>query len=224
MENQTWLAAIMLITLFIFSLNEQLRKKSLAFLELQLREAKDQLNEFGDNIENLFNGFLRDHSNSLGFDAATKARLSIYLNDDEKSHFYPCGRYSPDPEFQKKGRTMFAHGQGCIWKAWKNGFHFDSAAPKTAESYKKYQTRVYSIPNTELSGLKMKPRLICGQRIEDPSGSPIGVIICEATESELFSVEQISSVLRPASEELCKMLTILQAFIPNPNDAEDVGL
>jgi hypothetical protein len=138
MEFQTLLAVIMLIALFFFSLNEQLRKKSLVFLEAELREAKDQLNEFGDNIENLFNGFLRDHSNSLGFDAATKARLSIYLNDDEKSHFYPCGRYSPDPEFQKKGRTMFAHGQGCIWKAWKNGFHFDTNAPKSADAYKKY--------------------------------------------------------------------------------------
>jgi hypothetical protein len=70
----------------------------------------------------------------------------------------------------------------------------------------------------------MKPRLICGQRIEDPSGIPIGVIICEATESGLFSEELISSVLRPASEDLSKMLSILQAFIPNPNDAGDVGL
>jgi len=224
MNTQTLFAFILILLLFCLSLNEQLRKKSLKALESELRAAKDQLNEFGDNIENLFNGFLSGLASKMGFEAATKARFSIYLSDKDNAYFFPCGRYSPDPELKRKGRTKFTREQGCIWKAWLNGFHFDHNAPSGEKAYQSYQLKTYKIPDNELKSLKMRPRLICGKRIEDPSGDPIGVIICEAVEPTLFSEDNLRNVLGPASDDLSKMLSSLQEFIPNPNHAGDVGL
>lgn len=123
--------AFLIIVTFI---NEHNRKtnKQLA-TELENEREKNEL--IADNIEQLFNGILMQVSTLLNFNN-NEERVTLYLHDGNQT-FVPCGRYSLDPEFRKKGRPEYSDSQGCINRGWRHGWHFDNQFGNTEAEHKR---------------------------------------------------------------------------------------
>lgn len=225
--SEKWIIIILassISAIFLLSLNNKLREKSYNRLKGDLVEARTQLDQVGDNIYNMFDGVMLSLSEKFGFTKSTKARLSLYINDPENGRFVPCGRYSPDPTLRSKGRSSFSHGQGCIWRCWENDFHYDSKIPTTRVAFDKYQFREYQIPQETCEGLKMRPKLIAGKRIDDALDQPVAVIIFEAKNSEEFLERDVQDLLQKACKDLARLILTFKEYIPIPSDAEDLGL
>lgn len=225
--SEKWIAVILCVSIlgiFSLSINKKFRDKSYKKLEKEFNEATFKLDKVSENIYNMFDGVMLSLSQRFDFENNTKARLSLYVNDEDKERFVPCGRYSPDPVLRKKGRSSFSHGQGCIWKCWKNDFHFDNNIPNAKKAKQTYNRKEYDIPQDTYKVLKMQPRLISGKRISDPMGNELGVVILEAMNPDQFIEEDVSSKFERSSDELGRLILTLKEYIPIPSDAEDVGL
>ena len=224
---EKWIIIILgvsIIIIFILALNKKIKEKSYKKLTSELTEANLQLDQVSENIYNMFDGVMLSLSQKFGFEKSTKARLSLYVNDDDKSRFVPCGRYSPDPVLRKKGRSSFSHGQGCIWKCWQNDFHFDNNMPAGRVAFRRHQLKEYDIPEETCEILQMKPRLIAGKRIDDALDNELGVIIIEAKNPDTFTEDHIRRVFESSVEDLSRLILTLKDYIPIPSDAEEAGL
>jgi len=225
--SEKWIICILvfsIIGIFTLALNKRIREKSYKALQKDLNEANSQLDRVSENIHNMFDGVVLSLSRKFRFSKSTKARISLYINDEEKSRFVPCGRYSPDPTLSKKGRSSFSHGQGCIWKSWENDFHFDNQIPARTTAFNSYQLREYGIPVETCEILQMKPRLIAGKRIDDLFDKPIAVLILESKDPNGFTEQEIRTIFESSCEDLSRLILTMQDYIPIPSDAEDVGL
>jgi hypothetical protein len=185
---------------------------------------KEQTQRIGETVLVLFDGVLLNLSRKLKLDADPSVRLSIYIHNESHSCFVPCGRFSSNPVLRKKGRTRFPDNEGCIAKAWQNGWHFDAKFPTAGESRNRYNFKEYSIPILTSSRLKMIPHLIAAQRVQDFSHRPVAVIVVESTRQDAFSEESVLAVLKEESVSMGKMMDDLRQHIPTPQEAESRGL
>jgi len=226
-----WLIAILvgsIIGIFLLNLNKRLREKSRKILQSANDQYVEQLGQLSQNIYNMFDGVILSLSQRFGFGKATKARISIYVNDQENERFVPCGRYSPDPVLRRKGRSSFSHSQGCIWQCWQDDFHYNNAIPATVGAFHAYQQREYNIPRETSVGLTMRPVLMAGKRVDDPLGQPIAVIILEVNaphhENDMFSERNVREILENVCDDWGRLILTFEDYIPIPGDAEEAGL
>lgn len=225
--SEKWIIVVLAFSIgsiFVLSLNKKLREKSIKNLKSELAETRVQLEQVGDNIYNMFDGVMLSLSQKFEFNKATKARLSLYVNDPEKERFVPCGRYSPDPTLRSKGRSSFSHRQGCIWRCWENDFHYDDNMPTGKKTFPAYQAKTYDIPPETCDSLKMRPKLIAGKRIDDAWDQAIAVVILEAMTPRDFPEELVKRHLNGACTDLARLILTFKEYIPIPSDAEDIGL
>jgi hypothetical protein len=185
---------------------------------------KEKSEQFGETVLFLFDGILLNLSRRMDVVEASHARLSIYLHIADQNCFIPCGRYSINPVLQKKGRTHIPDNQGCISKAWQNGWHFDNKFPNSQNDCHKYNARIYSIPEATCRSLKMTTRAIAAHRIVDSDNRSLGVIVLESTNNDGLDEANVQQVLQSEVVSLGKMVSDLRSHIPTPQDAGNRGL
>ena len=224
-EWPLFLSATFLAFIFVLALTRKLMEPSIKARKEEVASQRSKLDQISLNIHQLFDGKMLGLSQAFAFESATKARLSLYINDEDEERFVPCGRYSPDPTLKRKGRTSFPHREGCIWKAWENGYHFDNAIPNDTDgNFSAYQNKHYDVPIGTSRSLKMRPALIAGHRIPGQNGDVLGVVIFEALDSNGFANVSVKPLLEDASQDLSIMVQALWDYIPKPSDAEEAGL
>ncbi|MBL4617751.1 MAG: LapA family protein [Robiginitomaculum sp.] len=200
------------------------RQKSLNDLQKEIESTRDQIGEIGNNIKFLFDGLLLNLSKKLNFKQGDQARISIYVHENSDGHFIPCGRYSPNPELRKPGRTLYPDNQGCIAKGWQNGWHFDKDFPETSSRHKSYCQSQYDIPKNTHDGMKMRSRVYAALRLDDLSGNPLAVMVIESKNSEQFDANQLQTDLESIAVDFSQMISTLRQHIPSPSDATERGL
>jgi len=200
------------------------RQKSLRKLHEEIEQSRAQIDEIGNNIKFLFDGLLLNLSKRLDFKQGDQARISIYVHENSDGKFIPCGRYSPNPELRKPGRTSYPDSQGCIAQGWQHGWHFDNGFPETNSRHKNYCHSQYGIPPNTHDSLKMKSRVYAALRLDDFSGNPLAVMVIESMDSDQFDPNQLQADLESVASDFSQMISTLRQHIPSPSDAEARGL
>lgn len=213
-----------LIALLLLSIFTSWRAPTRDRLKAERDRAREATAKIGENIIFLMEGLLLNLGRKMNFDVSGRSRVSLYVFESSQDVFVPCGRFSHNPSYAKKGRTKFGVKEGCIGKAWEGDWHFDSAIPEDKESANDYHKRVYQIPKGVSANLGMRSRLIAGKRVSDQTGRPIGVIVVESDEMDAFTEEELKLHLVTVAEDFGPIISSLRPYIPTPNDARKVDL
>ena len=206
--------------LVIIKVINELNRKTAKQLEHELQNQVSTNTVLAENIDQLFNGILMQLSTLLDFD--NQDRITLYIHNRD-SKFVPCGRFSPDPEYQKKGRPEYPDGEGCINRGWRNGWHFDSDF--TQAGHKDKCTNEYGISKANYSHIGMQSLLYAVKSIKDKNSQlPIAVIVVESTDSDAFKENLLKKVLDGQEIYLAEIITKLYEHIPTLNQATVRGL
>lgn len=201
------------------------RQKSMSKLKRENDELSLELGRIAENILSLFEAVLLALAAKLDLDEAGTERVSIYVHRPETGSFVPCGRYSHNPNLKKKGRSFLPDGEGCIARAWEEGWHFNDEFPCSSRTsaYTEYMKDQYNIPRNTTRRMKMKPQLIAAKRVSS-YGVPVAVIVVESTQAGGLLEVDLKELLVELAEEYGRMLSAVDKYIPDPHSAEEVGL
>lgn len=226
LESDTlfWIFIVSAIISALLSWAMARRQKTLKALQEEIDECREQMGEIGNNIKFLFDGLLLNLSKKLNFRQDDQARISIYIHNEKSGTFIPCGRYSPNPELRKPGRTSFSDTQGCISQGWQRGWHYDDGFPDTRTRHQNHCLANYNIPKETHSKLKMMSLVYAVMRFDDNAGTPLAVIVVESLNSNQFDANQLQADLESVADDFAQMIATLRPHIPTPCDAAERGL
>lgn len=219
-----WLFISSVLLSAVLSVVASFRQRSLGEMEIDLKNARLEIAQIGNNIRFVFDGFLLGLAKKLAFSQGDQTRISLYIHDKNESCFIPCGRYSPNPEFKKPGRTEYPDNQGCIAKGWQAGWHFDAGFPADPAQHATYCENNYGIPKAIHDKMKMKSLLYATKQITDPLGDNLGVMVIESMDNGRFQSAQLQHDLEGVIVDLAQMIRTLRNHIPSPTDATKLGL
>ena len=225
-EHPRWLfvLAASALTSAMISILISARQPTIRKLKTTNSKLQDQVDQVGENIHNLFHGVLFNLAKKLEFSLDGAERISLYLHKNSKGCFVPCGRFSHNPEFIKKGRTRFDDDKGCIAKGWQNDWHFDNTVPASDEDAAEHSESKYGVPPEVTKNLRMQSKLFAVKRIVSPDDRPIAVLVVESTKSGNFTENELKEKLHDVSREFGKMIQAVKHHIPTPQNAEESGL
>lgn len=215
------------IAAFLIVLSKWYLRKTeniIANLKQQLSSCKE-IFDSGLIIE-IFTGYLYSMSSGkLGFGSNLKntERITLYIYDGDRHVFIPFSRVSQNPVFKNKGRQEYPANEGCIGKAWENGWCFDNKFPINFEKYKDYSRRNYAMPPATTKGLAMRAALLACMRIENDD-NPLGVIVVESTEKHRYVETELKGILEGERHCIYLMLKKWHHLVPKVVNASDLGL
>ena len=192
--------------------------------KLQMRDA--EVGEIGNVIVFLCDGLLLNLANKLNLSQGAQVRLSLYLHDEPRSAFIPCGRYSRNPAYNRPGRTHYPDSQGCIERGWRHGWHFDNQVPPAsqASARRTYNLRNYNVPEHVTDQIEMKSTLYAIKRLDNHDGRAIAVLVVESTDKDLFTEDELRDTLEGSASDYARVIHALRSYVPNPVTAADKGL
>ncbi len=226
MEAEAFLGVFIIsviISAFLSWVMKDLQKSQNA-QKSEINENRDQIGEIGNNIKFLFDGLLLNLSKKLNFKQGDQSRISIYIHKEDSAQFIPCGRYSPNPEFRKPGRTSYPDTQGCIAKGWQNGWHFDNEFPGTETKHQNRCLAQYNVPKEVHKELIMMSQVYAVKRLDDPAGKALAVLVIESMKKDMFDANQLQADLNSITDDYSQMIATLRKHIPSPTDASERGL
>ncbi|MBG0504435.1 hypothetical protein GBO30_04140 [Elizabethkingia anophelis] len=156
-----------------------------------------------DTIKFMFEDFF---ANSDG-----NGRVSIYKHQNDK--FILLGRYSKNPQYNKRGREIYLDNEGFISKGWQIGEFIIHNAPKwvgNGRDYKTFMKHNCSISEEILKKINMKSCSFFVTRIENEDArDPLGVIVFEKLTNSIIdqiNVKRTISIHKAQIETLIKSM------------------
>lgn len=218
-----WLSVLLSVLGTIIA-NKQ--KKTIKSLNDQVRQQERQVAEIGNVIVILCDGLLLNLATKLKLAQISQARLSLYVHHSESKTFIPCGRYSPNPNFNRKGRTAYPDHQGCVAHGWNNVWHFDNQFPAAsqAKARRDYNLKNYGVPEEITDAIGMKSTLYAVRRLDSVEGKAIAVLVVEAMNSDAFGEIELKTMINGSVSDYARVIHELRAYVPNPIKAEESGL
>lgn len=210
-------------TLFVENKNQP----TIIELKEKLNAAEDKNKFISERLKDLFDGYLYNLAFKLEFGkrGINCERITLFIHDGNKS-LTPFSRYSANPKYGKINRTIYPDHEGCIAKAWENGWHFDASFPcpkKDNKKYLDYNLNTYSIQKSTSKQLSMTSRIYAAHRIEI-SGNPLAIIVVESETENRFEEKFVKDTLKSQNEFLSQIIKELYEYIPRPNTASSRGL
>jgi hypothetical protein len=134
-------------------------------------------------------------SDSLGHQSSE--RVSLFV--PAPGGFVLVARWTKDPTLAEGSQTIYAEGQGCLWKAWQDGYAEEVNLPDPRNDLKGWvdeQVARWNVPRDRAEAMTMRSRTYVAIRIEDRSTGrlPAGVVIFE---SRLTPNEATRARLKP---------------------------
>ncbi|MBD2067353.1 hypothetical protein H6F93_07390 [Leptolyngbya sp. FACHB-671] len=158
-------------------------------------------------------------------------RISIYFHN-ESHEFISIGRYSENPNFDKKGRLSYPDNEGCIGKAWNDGsgeaFVDDLPDPETnLNEYLDTLKQDWNVKKETARRFTMKSRTYYGYALKSDElpTRRIAIILFESTKAKAFTKDILGSQrnLRIHLNTL-RQLVIITSFLKlSPQQASDEG-
>lgn len=205
------------------SIGRSMREPTMQGLQKDLQEAQNQVGEIGSVIRHVFDGLLYNFGKRLDLKQDDQVRISIYVHDQSRRRFVPCGRYSPNPNLTKPGRTHYPDDEGCIGKGWNHGWHFDNDIPAEKQERRRYEKDSYGLPRTVAESIKMQSRLYAVKRITNGEEA-LAVVVVEALTTDRFEQIALQDALDEHNDTIAGMVKRLRNYIPDPSNAGDNGL
>lgn len=219
------MAAISAILIILSKWNSRKTNDIVENLEQQLSYCKEIFDP-GIILE-IFTGYLYSMSSGkLGFGSNSKnsERITLYIYDGDRRVFIPFSRVSQNPLYKRKGRQEYPANEGCIGKAWENGWCFDNKFPTASDvRYEDYSKKLYDIPPATAKGLGMRSALLACMRIESDD-NPLGVIVVESTEKNRYTETYLKTILEEERHCIYLMLKKWHQLVPRVVNASELGL
>lgn len=192
------------------------------FKELQDRAKKAQELEdlISENINQLVNGILLSLAHQLALQDGDHSRLSLYVAS-EADQFSLLGRFSTNPNYGGAGRRQIPRGEGCLARAWGEGWHYNADLGSGAVFNQ--NCRKYGMSIAAIQALQMRPRTIAALRISDGNGQPLAALVFECTKANRFGEIALRDSLKQFSVFFEHAIPKLQPHIPQLNTAADRG-
>ena len=160
------------------------REPRVSLMAKNLKASEDKAAFLIENANSLCAGYLQDLGRLIGFGDAqpNTERITLYVHDSE-SGFQQVGRFSFNQSYVKPGRRRYPDTQGCIGKAWENGWatenhpQFEDDGDAWVKS-----CAVSGVPKTTAVKLNMKSccYVACTVRISS-NDPPNGILVIEST-------------------------------------------
>jgi hypothetical protein len=194
---------------------------SLKILMADNERLNENLRLFSENIRNLFEGYLYRFGAKIGFGtrAQFNERVTLYIHNDTKNTFVPCGRYSANPKYKGPGRPEYPHNSGCISISWEHGWCFDNRFPSDADGWHERNETEYGLSRAESQNLTMQSRLYAAMRVNASNDAPIAVIVVESLEHDRWSEEFLKSEMEAQRAYICELVVQLRKYIPQLSSA-----
>lgn len=162
--------------------NESLNNK---FIDIQ----REYFKVCSDTIRFMFDDFF---TNSDG-----NGRVSIYKHQDDK--FILLGRYSKNPQYNKRGREFYLDNEGFISRGWELMEFEIFNAPRwsgNGRDYKSFMKNNCNISDETLKKINMKSCSFFVKRIENEDArNPLGVIVFEKLSNSQIDKTSINNIL-----------------------------
>ena len=213
---------LLILSLGVVSYFQYRKSLKVKELEEQISQQADQIDEITKNIMILFRGVLANLAERLKIQNDPESRVSIYVHNGD-AHFIPCGRYSSNPNLKKKGRNIFPDNQGCIGKAWADGWCFD-LFPIEKSKHKQICKEKYDIPDQVHASLNMISRLYAVKRINKTSYEPLAVIVFESKKVDKFMEGDIKDHLEAIARDYATTISAFLELIIDANTTKGAGL
>ncbi|WP_298627007.1 hypothetical protein [uncultured Legionella sp.] len=195
--------------------------KTISTLSKELKEEIEKNSIIGDNIKNMFDGYLFHLATGKLTFSPDNDRVTLYLHDSA-GKFIPFGRFSANPKFKSPGRSEYPDNQGVIALGWEKGWYFD--CNHEGEDFINYNKNKHNIPKETLKSLRMKSVLYAVKRITDHKGDAVAIILVESTETLRFSENLLKEKLDQEEAFIADLITKFREHIPMPSTAKKRGL
>jgi hypothetical protein len=218
-----WVLIIFSACYLIICIHHGMTRKTIKGLLKTNSIQRKRLDFVSNNTRTLFYGHLYQISNKLGFNEVDKKtdRITLYIHDPKNNRFVPCGRVSPNPQYQKTGRTEYPDNEGCISEAWSNGWCYKNFNRDNKKRVAEHGEM--NISENVSKNFNMPSLMYCAMRIEDGSGGQYAVLVVESTKKERFSEAVLKRELMLQNDYLCQLVQILKKHIPLPSNAASKG-
>jgi hypothetical protein len=200
-------------------------RKTVGVRDATLRQISDQLLLERQDFRARVRGYLSELAAELGMDH--NGRITAYKHD--VGSFAILARYSPNPDYNRRGRPFYSDTEGFIGKAWREGEAFAADLPDASGDLRAYAEtlthRGIGLPLEVLQPMKMKARCLAGFAIKDSKGlDPIAVVVFETMTPRGLSQGVIRGLLDGEKGlRLREYLNDSRALTPTPSAALERG-
>jgi hypothetical protein len=153
-------------------------------------------------------------------------RISVYKHDGEA--FVMLGRYSKNPDFDRRGRGFYPDNEGVIGQAWHHGEAVADDLPDFGEDpagYIRCSREDWGIPEEVTRDFTMKSRNYVAFALEHPVRlERIAVVVFESVIVGKLNVEGLRRALETAEgRRIHQFLDMMQSIEPTPSYARREG-
>ncbi len=222
------IVVLTMLSLLFFVLNLQ-RGRRFSAIQQENESLKKQVLTYDtvidEHTDRLLSSFAKTHL-KFGSISGCYERITIYVHDP-LGYFVPIGRYSDNPEFQKKGRSKYQDNQGFIAKAWQENYYFKNDYPDPSANPIQYTDYLRSegLPANTINKIKMKSTLLFGYRIRDLiTDKPIALMILESTKKNRYKQRDLQSKFDIVNKDISTLVQRLKPILPNISKPREVGL
>ena len=217
-----WLGIILTFVFVICSVVIEQKRPRIKKLEEINNEQQEIIDEIADNIFFLFDGLILNLAKKLKISNAPESRVSLYVHDDDKGCFIPCGRYAANPELRKRGRNEYPDNIGCISMGWQNGWFFTNSVPKTRTAHQKHCQNNFQISKETHDQLNMLSTLYGVKQLSWNGSEPIAVIVVESLEKNSFEEADLKAILESVSDDYAETISVFHEQIIKSHTSKGV--
>ena len=227
-EKETWygipfgpvIITIIALLIIVLQMTQQKKEKNLEeeldVWKVKYHKVSQELSVISVEIPAIIKNIVIEVYENLGLES--NDRITLYLFSQRM--FFPCARYSKDPNKASIKRTKYDMRKGIIGKIWSNGWFFDNQFPDPADvrQYKKYSREKYELSPGEVANLSMQAVLYCGLRISDSlNRTPVAILVVESNERSRIKENEIRGVIEKECKKFVPLLEnqTIRSHIPN---------
>jgi hypothetical protein len=210
--------ASFVVGIVLSAVNVGIRQKT-ASISAELTAEREKIGLVSENLRVLFNGLLAGASAKLN-PADARARMSLYVHDGDGG-FTLCGRYSYNPQLRRTGRPSYPDTEGCIGRAWREGWHF-RVMPHRRDAYDRLCLGEYQFAQEALDNITMRSKIFTAKRIDGRNGE-VAVVIYESLARDAVNEDQVRGVLDDFSSSYSDLLESFRDYVPTPEIAAERG-
>jgi hypothetical protein len=137
------------------------------------------------------------------------------------------GRYSEDPVYNKRGRSLYPDDEGVIGAAWRSGeATADLPDPEEQkELYYQILQEEWNIDRATAEQFEMKSQSFVAKALYDPKGfQRVAIVVVESTQAGILDKGKVLRALETTEgKRIYQFLERKQSLEPDPGYAREEG-
>lgn len=182
----------------LISSREKEKRTNFSRIETELKDTKKILEKIKLEYYKLCNDMIKDIFSPFFISSHGNGRVSLYKHSGQ--NFKLLGRYSQNPEYQKKGIEIYPDNEGFIAKGWCNKTYKIDSIPQwdhKGSKYKSFIKKTCNISDNRINKINMKSRAYYVYRLDSfDSQAHHGVAVFETIDPEPIDTESINTIFK----------------------------